>query len=124
VTEFHEEVKRRVAGKEAMMQSDGWTGINNHHLIAFMITTDKKVTVLQTILYMPVCMILYYYRFVLLMFTTPRSVEKWRRTILQKLKTSTPSSKRNGVFLLLAWSLTHQENQEKPVGSLLVDICL
>jgi hypothetical protein len=53
VTEFREGVKQRVAGKEATMQSDGWTGINNHHLVAFMITTNKKVIVLQTILYMP-----------------------------------------------------------------------
>jgi len=41
-----------VAGKEATMQSDGWTGINNHHLVAFMITMNKKVIVLQIVLYM------------------------------------------------------------------------
>ena len=44
VTEFRKEVKQRVIGKEATIQSDGWTGINNHHLIAFMMTTDKKVS--------------------------------------------------------------------------------
>ena len=103
VTEFHEGVKRHVARKEATMQSNGWTGINNHHLVAFMITTNKlKVIVLQFVLYMPVWMILYHYRFVLLMFMTPRSVKKWRRTILWKLKMSMPSSKRNDMFLLLA----------------------
>jgi predicted component of type VI protein secretion system len=48
VTEFRGAVKQRVAGKEATMQSDGWTGINNHHLVAFMITTNKKVP--QTII--------------------------------------------------------------------------
>ena len=52
VTEFREGVKQRVVGKEATMQSDGWTGINNHHLVAFMITTNKKVIVLQTVLYL------------------------------------------------------------------------
>lgn len=43
VTEFREAVKQKTAGKEATIQSDGWTGINNHHLVAFMITADKKV---------------------------------------------------------------------------------
>ena len=33
----------KVTNKEATIQSDGWTGVNNHHLVAFMITADKKV---------------------------------------------------------------------------------
>ncbi|KAF8152004.1 hypothetical protein BJ912DRAFT_1027651 [Pholiota molesta] len=32
-----------IKGSEATMQSYGWTGINNHHLVAFMITANKKV---------------------------------------------------------------------------------
>ena len=47
VTEFHEAVKQQTAGKEATMQSDGWTDINNHHLVAFMITADQKVRALS-----------------------------------------------------------------------------
>jgi hypothetical protein len=43
VEEFQMEVKMKVAKKEATMQSDGWTGVNNHHLVAFMITADKMV---------------------------------------------------------------------------------
>jgi hypothetical protein len=43
VEEFRMEVKMKVAKQEATMQSDGWTGVNNHHLVAFMITADKKV---------------------------------------------------------------------------------
>jgi len=38
VSEFRAEAKRQCSGKEATMQSDGWTGVNNHHLVAFMIT--------------------------------------------------------------------------------------
>jgi hypothetical protein len=37
------EVKMKVTNQEATIQSDGWTGLNNHHLVAFMITADKKV---------------------------------------------------------------------------------
>jgi hypothetical protein len=43
VEEFRLEVKKEVAKQEATMQSDGWTGVNNHHLVAFMITASKKV---------------------------------------------------------------------------------
>ncbi|KAF8956007.1 hypothetical protein BDZ97DRAFT_1618886, partial [Flammula alnicola] len=43
VAEFRAEVKRKTKGKEVTIQGDGWTGLNNHHLNAFMITADKKV---------------------------------------------------------------------------------
>jgi hypothetical protein len=33
-------------GHEATLQADGWTGVNNHHLLAFMITADGKVRIL------------------------------------------------------------------------------
>ncbi|CAA7262561.1 unnamed protein product [Cyclocybe aegerita] len=36
-------VKTKVEGKEVTLQGDGWTGLNNHHLIAFMVTCDKEV---------------------------------------------------------------------------------
>ncbi|KAI0364093.1 hypothetical protein BV20DRAFT_956971 [Pilatotrama ljubarskyi] len=39
----------RTAGAEATLQGDGWTGINNHHLIAFMITAKRKVHTVQVI---------------------------------------------------------------------------
>ena len=35
--------KIAVQGKQVTMQADGWTGINHHHLIAFMVTCDKMV---------------------------------------------------------------------------------
>jgi hypothetical protein len=44
VKEVQEKVKKHVAGKEVTMQGDGWTGVNNQHLLAFMITCDKKVS--------------------------------------------------------------------------------
>lgn len=47
VEDFRMEVKKKVENKEATIQSDGWTGINNHHLVAFMITADKKVCGVQ-----------------------------------------------------------------------------
>ena len=43
VKEVQEKIKKHVAGKEVTMQGDGWTGVNNQHLLAFMITCDKKV---------------------------------------------------------------------------------
>jgi hypothetical protein len=46
VKEVQEKIKKSVAGKEVTMQGDGWTGINNEHLLAFMITCDKKVSYL------------------------------------------------------------------------------
>ncbi|PPQ82992.1 hypothetical protein CVT25_005295 [Psilocybe cyanescens] len=43
VAEFREEVKKQVKGKNATIQEDGWTGINNRHLVAFMITANRKI---------------------------------------------------------------------------------
>lgn len=43
MNKFRVEAKKQAIGKESMMQSDGWTGINHHHLVAFMITVNKKV---------------------------------------------------------------------------------
>lgn len=43
VAEFRAEAKAVAKGHEATMQADGWTGTNNHHLIAIMITVDKQV---------------------------------------------------------------------------------
>ncbi|KAF8488355.1 hypothetical protein F5888DRAFT_1585560, partial [Russula emetica] len=33
---------RKTEGCEVTLQCDGWTGINNHHYIAFMMTTSKR----------------------------------------------------------------------------------
>jgi hypothetical protein len=41
--DLREKAKAAVRGKQVTMQADGWTGINHHHLIAFMVTCDKKV---------------------------------------------------------------------------------
>lgn len=43
VAEFQAEIKKKTKGKEVTLQEDGWTGLNNHHLVAFMITANKKV---------------------------------------------------------------------------------
>jgi hypothetical protein len=44
VAEFRAEAKAAANGHEATIQADEWTGVNHHHLIAFMITVDGKVS--------------------------------------------------------------------------------
>jgi hypothetical protein len=41
--ELRSQAKAAAKGKEATLQADGWTGQNNHHLIAVMISVDEKV---------------------------------------------------------------------------------
>jgi len=36
-------VQKSVKGKEVTVQGDGWTDLNNHHLIALMIMAAGKV---------------------------------------------------------------------------------
>ncbi|KIK76097.1 hypothetical protein PAXRUDRAFT_170928 [Paxillus rubicundulus Ve08.2h10] len=43
VEELHAEVKATVCGHNVTVQADRWTGINNHYLIAFMVTANQKV---------------------------------------------------------------------------------
>ncbi|CAA7265738.1 unnamed protein product [Cyclocybe aegerita] len=43
VLEICQAAKIEVQGKNVTLQADGWTGENHRHLIAFMITTEKKV---------------------------------------------------------------------------------
>ena len=43
VDELQTAAKKEARGKNATVQADGWTGGNHHHLVAFMITADKKV---------------------------------------------------------------------------------
>jgi hypothetical protein len=43
VKELQGTAKAEVKGKNVTVQADGWTGENHHHLIAFMITAEKKV---------------------------------------------------------------------------------
>jgi hypothetical protein len=42
VAELRNEVIKSVKGMEVTVQGNGWMGQNHHHLIAFMITADKK----------------------------------------------------------------------------------
>lgn len=49
VDEFRKATKEEVRGKEVTMQSDGWTGLNHHHLLAFMVTAEKKVRLSSTV---------------------------------------------------------------------------
>ena len=43
VGQYHESAKASSKDQNATIQADGWTGINFHHLLAFMITVKKKV---------------------------------------------------------------------------------
>ncbi|CDO74573.1 hypothetical protein BN946_scf184771.g9 [Trametes cinnabarina] len=40
---FRAQAITRTAGANATLQADGWTGINNHHLVAFMLTGKREV---------------------------------------------------------------------------------
>ncbi|KAF8173673.1 hypothetical protein BJ912DRAFT_1065043 [Pholiota molesta] len=42
VNEFRNEAKKACAGLFATLQCDGWSGINFHHFLAFMITTQNR----------------------------------------------------------------------------------
>jgi hypothetical protein len=42
--DIREKVKASVRGQDVTLQGDGWTGLNNHHLIAFMLTCEKRVS--------------------------------------------------------------------------------
>jgi hypothetical protein len=42
-TDLREKVKALVQGRDVTLQADGWTGLNNNHLIAFMLTCEKLV---------------------------------------------------------------------------------
>jgi len=87
VKEVQEKVKKQVAGKEVTMQGDGWTGLNNQHLLAFMITCDKKVSDTlvshQYFLHSNTCS-----RFILSEFTMPQGNEKPLKIFLPKLNVS------------------------------------
>lgn len=43
VKELHDKALTAVSGNYATIQADGWTGVNSRHLLAFMMTADKKV---------------------------------------------------------------------------------
>jgi hypothetical protein len=43
IKDLRAEVIAAVKGHEATIQADGWTGVNTHHLIAFMITANGQV---------------------------------------------------------------------------------
>jgi hypothetical protein len=44
VKSYREIAKGSSKGQNATIQADGWTGSNFHHLLAFMITVNKKVS--------------------------------------------------------------------------------
>jgi hypothetical protein len=43
VEELQSTAKKETRGKNATLQAEGWTGGNHQHLVAFMITAEKKV---------------------------------------------------------------------------------
>jgi len=48
VDELQNAAKNETQGKNVTVQADGWTGGNHRHLVAFMITADKKVQYFYT----------------------------------------------------------------------------
>ena len=42
VNKYRESAKDRSKGQEVTIQCDGWSGINSHHYVAFMITTARR----------------------------------------------------------------------------------
>ncbi|KAI9069378.1 hypothetical protein FKP32DRAFT_1692719 [Trametes sanguinea] len=46
---FRTQAVKRTAGANATLQADGWTGINNHHLVAFMLTGKREVHAVRVI---------------------------------------------------------------------------
>ncbi|EIW81490.1 hypothetical protein CONPUDRAFT_21500, partial [Coniophora puteana RWD-64-598 SS2] len=47
VAEGRASIRAAAQGHEATLQADGWTGLNSHHLIAFMITVNNQVHTVQ-----------------------------------------------------------------------------
>jgi hypothetical protein len=45
VEELRASARAAAKGHEATLQADRWTGINNHHLLAFIITADSKACI-------------------------------------------------------------------------------
>lgn len=43
VRQIREQVRKAVKAKEATLQADGWSGVNRHHYIGFMISVNGKV---------------------------------------------------------------------------------
>ncbi|KAJ7459619.1 hypothetical protein B0H11DRAFT_1614038, partial [Mycena galericulata] len=43
IKKVREDVQSKLTGKNATIQGDGWTGINNHHLNAFMATVERTL---------------------------------------------------------------------------------
>ena len=46
IEELRTSARATAKDHEATLQADGWTGVNNHHLLAFMIMADGKVHIL------------------------------------------------------------------------------
>ena len=49
IDEHRAQAKAATRGKDVTVQGDGWTGLNLHHLVAFMITTAGKVRLIYLI---------------------------------------------------------------------------
>ena len=46
ITELHVSARTAAKGYNMTLQADGWMGMNNHHLLAFMITANGKECIL------------------------------------------------------------------------------
>ncbi|KAJ3755217.1 hypothetical protein EV360DRAFT_20101, partial [Lentinula raphanica] len=43
IKQVREGIVASVANREVTMQADGWTGLNHSHLVAFMVSADRKI---------------------------------------------------------------------------------
>lgn len=47
VNEFRQRAKAEAKGHNATLESDGWTGVNHHHFVSFMISVNGKVSLMR-----------------------------------------------------------------------------
>ena len=107
VAEFRAEVCRKCKGKEVTLQADGWTGLNNHHLVAFMITSDNKVLHFYFTFGVHF-LIISSMRCTLYKLITQLKSDILRRCFWHSLRRSTQNLATSGKSLWLDWSQTHQ----------------
>lgn len=120
VERYRDITKKEASGSMATIQCDGWSGINFHHFVAFMITTElRKVSMSpsspcnQTYLNLTAITS----RFIQSVFTIHRPNERLQKISSHRSKKSVSFSGSNGVLLLLQSHLMHQVNQGKHENS-------
>lgn len=86
VAKYRSQAQERCAGTLATIQCDGWSGVNFHHFVAFMITTSTREvstphsdTQLSSYIFIEI-----YYRFIPSRYSTHHRSGKLPRTFLQR----------------------------------------